>query len=422
MGNLGDVSPHHALDAAGLVASMRRLKELSGLTYRELEERAARNGDVLARSTLAGALHRTGLPRPEVLAAFVRACGDGARLAAWLEARERIATGAATGTTPETGTGTGTDTGTGTGTADLVAPVGAGVAPGVAPGAGDPPGVAPGDGHSDGHGHSAGPDAATVSGTAADADVATTGTHRSADAVPAARPPGTAPPPERASGGPRRRGRGRRVLVAAGLALPLLALLAWGLAPTGRDATGTPAAAASASRPPSDGWVTIRPARAPRLCLTDGRARSGAYESAVAVQRPCDRAPVPRTYLEPAGAGLYRIQWHHPQEGKGCLTVMTGGPVKGMLEPRNDCTQATLFRLEPRTADSPDDTDSGDGPGEADKAVSAGGAGRAEAYRLRSATTHRCIGFARNATGEGAEAVEERCSSASDQGFLIREG
>ncbi|MFE2671379.1 helix-turn-helix domain-containing protein [Streptomyces mirabilis] len=54
---------------------MRRLKERSGLTYRELEVKAARNGDMLARSTLADVLGRTNLPRPDVLAAFVRACG-----------------------------------------------------------------------------------------------------------------------------------------------------------------------------------------------------------------------------------------------------------------------------------------------------------------------------------------------------------
>ncbi len=94
--------------------------------------------------------------------------------------------------------------------------------------------------------------------------------------------------------------------------------------------------------------MTIRPAGHAGLCLTDGRDRRGAYDSAVAVHLPCAEVPVPRTYLEPAGAGLYRIQWHHPELGKGCLTVLGDGPVKGMLEPRDDCANATLFRPEPR--------------------------------------------------------------------------
>ncbi|MFF9522957.1 RICIN domain-containing protein [Streptomyces achromogenes] len=154
----------------------------------------------------------------------------------------------------------------------------------------------------------------------------------------------------------------------------------------------------TASRPPADGWVTIRPARSPGLCLTDGRDRDGAYASAVAVQLPCAQAPVPRTYLERAEGGLYRIQWHHPREGRGCLTVMSTGRVKGMLEPRNDCARATLFRLEPTAAD------------------------RAEGFRLRPAGGSGCIGIADDDTSEGAEAIEERCTDAADQRFLVRTG
>ncbi|MFD5103718.1 helix-turn-helix domain-containing protein, partial [Streptomyces albidochromogenes] len=95
MGNREDPWPYEAQDAAGFVKSMRQLKERAGLTYRELEERAARNGDVLARSTLADILRRESLPRPDLLAAFVRACGDERRAGAWLDARDRIATGGA---------------------------------------------------------------------------------------------------------------------------------------------------------------------------------------------------------------------------------------------------------------------------------------------------------------------------------------
>lgn len=80
-----------ASDAAEFVALMRRAKERSGLTYRELEQRAAARGDVLAKSTLANALARDGLPRADLVAAFVRACEGDDRVPEWLEARDRVA-------------------------------------------------------------------------------------------------------------------------------------------------------------------------------------------------------------------------------------------------------------------------------------------------------------------------------------------
>jgi hypothetical protein len=329
MGNLGELSPYETKDAAEFVASMRRLKALSGRTFRELEEQAARNGDVLARSTLADILRRTNLPRPDLLAAFVRACGDGRRVGAWLDARDRIAAGV---------------------------PDGPATAPGPGPDAGNGIGIGIGNGNSTGAG---------------------TGTD---EAPPQAAEP-TAPRP--------RRSRGRTAALVAALTLPLLAVAAWGLLPHGSDGSDTAPTA-------TDGWVTVRPARTPDLCLTDGRDRKGAYASALAVQLPCARSTVPRTYLEPVGEGLYRIQWHHPEEGKGCLTVMSSGPVKGMLEPRNDCTHATLVRLE---ADPAED---------------------AEGVRIRPVTGSRCIGIADDLTTEGAEAVEERCTGEADQRFLVR--
>lgn len=103
MGNPGELSPYEAQDTAGFIESMQQLKERSGLTYRELEERAARSGDVLARSTLADTLRRTSLPSPDVLAAFFRACGDEQRVGAWLDARDRTAAdiAAVPATTPD---------------------------------------------------------------------------------------------------------------------------------------------------------------------------------------------------------------------------------------------------------------------------------------------------------------------------------
>jgi hypothetical protein len=93
---------------AEFVELMRRCKEASGSTYRQLEIRAAKNGDVLARSTLAGALSRAALPKADLLAAFVRACGvSEAEVAEWVAARQRLLT--ATSPPPGSGDASGPD-------------------------------------------------------------------------------------------------------------------------------------------------------------------------------------------------------------------------------------------------------------------------------------------------------------------------
>ncbi|MEU1408698.1 XRE family transcriptional regulator [Streptomyces sp. NPDC005728] len=81
--------------ATDLNAELRELKARSRLTYRQLEERAARHGELLPRSTLADVLRHGSLPRPELLAAFVRACGEGDHMDDWLAARQRAAETAA---------------------------------------------------------------------------------------------------------------------------------------------------------------------------------------------------------------------------------------------------------------------------------------------------------------------------------------
>ncbi|MEV4121376.1 helix-turn-helix domain-containing protein [Micromonospora sp. NPDC049645] len=89
----GDLRPDDASDPAEFVELLRQLKDRSRLTYRQLEQRAASAGDVLARSTAADILRRSTLPRPEVVAAFVRACGAEDQVETWLRARHRLATG-----------------------------------------------------------------------------------------------------------------------------------------------------------------------------------------------------------------------------------------------------------------------------------------------------------------------------------------
>ncbi|MFE0380305.1 helix-turn-helix domain-containing protein [Streptomyces inhibens] len=72
------------------MAALRALKARSGLTLRQLESRAADRGDVLPRSTVADILRKQTLPRPDLVAALVRACGDQDRLTEWTSAWKRL--------------------------------------------------------------------------------------------------------------------------------------------------------------------------------------------------------------------------------------------------------------------------------------------------------------------------------------------
>ncbi|MFF8774497.1 RICIN domain-containing protein [Kitasatospora sp. NPDC015120] len=83
--------PEDVRDAVEFAALLREVKERSGLSFRQLEERAAERGEVLPRSTAADLLRRDALPRPEVLLAFLHACGEDADTEAWLAARRRLA-------------------------------------------------------------------------------------------------------------------------------------------------------------------------------------------------------------------------------------------------------------------------------------------------------------------------------------------
>lgn len=84
--------PQEAVDAAQFVASMRTLRARTDLSYRVIERRAAKAGTSLPSSTVSGALSRDTLPRVDLLAAFVRACGgDDATVERWLAARADLA-------------------------------------------------------------------------------------------------------------------------------------------------------------------------------------------------------------------------------------------------------------------------------------------------------------------------------------------
>lgn len=86
--------PPAATDAAAFVAELRRLKTWSDLSFRQLERRATAGGDTLPYSTAATMLSKDRLPRAEVVAAFVKACGV-PDAGPWLVARARVADGTA---------------------------------------------------------------------------------------------------------------------------------------------------------------------------------------------------------------------------------------------------------------------------------------------------------------------------------------
>ncbi|KAA6223488.1 XRE family transcriptional regulator [Streptomyces albofaciens JCM 4342] len=335
MDNRGNTDPATARDVTEFLAMLRDLKERRGLTYRQLEQRAAEQGEVLARSTLADVLGGRRLPRPEVLAVFVRACGEGERLAAWLEARENVAarpTADAAAPAPEHPWRRRLSSRAHRRTPLLLAAAAALVAVGATAWA------------------------LTSGGTPTGAAAGTPGRHETSAG---------APTPDQ-----RRSGRG--------------------------DDTAT-GAQAGAQRAVPAGWIRIRPAAAPALCVTEGLVQDGRYDDLVAVQRPCGDVAPQRTELEPAGSHLYRISWVHPGRGKGCLTALSGGPADGLLEPRNTCGEASGFRVE--------STPSGTG-------------GKHARYVFRT-DAQQCLGIRDSRTAPGAEVMLQRCTGGTAQEFLI---
>ena len=77
---------------AEFTAALRALRTWSGLTYRQLEGKAAAYQDTLPASTIATTLGRATLPRERFVDAFTRACGLGEDdVREWLETRRRVA-------------------------------------------------------------------------------------------------------------------------------------------------------------------------------------------------------------------------------------------------------------------------------------------------------------------------------------------
>ncbi|HEX6358475.1 helix-turn-helix transcriptional regulator [Actinophytocola sp.] len=93
MGSSGEApDPTNASTPAEFIAKLRALRTWSGLTYRQMEGKAATYRDALPASTIATTLGRATLPRERFVDAFTRACGLGDdEVRTWLEVRTRIA-------------------------------------------------------------------------------------------------------------------------------------------------------------------------------------------------------------------------------------------------------------------------------------------------------------------------------------------
>ncbi|MFF3755243.1 helix-turn-helix domain-containing protein [Streptomyces sp. NPDC002018] len=408
---------------AEFVHAMRQLRNWADLSYRQLERRANDAGDVLPRATVSGVLAREDLPREELLAAFIRACGgDAATVDAWLDARRRLAMSAepavpdqmsaepavpnrtseeprpapepdpAVGAAADIDTGTSTETGASTSTSGNprneasvgataprtpllpakpggrrfrnrhlpMAAVGVCAAAGVLLLAFWPGGGKPVTTQpSDGPRTTAGP-----SDTASPASSLSPSAPTSPSASPSGAEQGRTPP-----------GAGSEQNAAVTTAQP----------------SRPPAKAPSSPGMPKAGRVTMHPANSPGLCITEGRERNGRTDRELAVQRPCAEAAQPQVSLESLGNQIYRIHWKHPESGAdGCLGVDQAPTYGSELLSPGECTSALgqRYRLEP----------------------SGGG------YRLRPMDSGMCIGIQAPRT-DGAEAIQATCSRASDQVF-----
>ncbi|MEV0605860.1 hypothetical protein AB0I61_05720 [Polymorphospora rubra] len=84
------------------MALLRQVRELSGLTYRQIQRRAGSTGQPLPASTLASKLGRNTLPRKELVVALLVATGaDDREVSRWINARQALLLGQQTSTEPE---------------------------------------------------------------------------------------------------------------------------------------------------------------------------------------------------------------------------------------------------------------------------------------------------------------------------------
>ncbi|WP_093798971.1 XRE family transcriptional regulator [Streptomyces sp. Wb2n-11] len=294
----GSPDPYGIRNAGELIAALRALKDWSGLTYRELTVRAEAAGDVLPRSTVANMLARTTLPREELVAAYVRACGCGpGTVESWLKVRKELSTRP---------------------TRSLREPRPA------------PPAIPP-------------PAAAAP---------------RTATGSPAVALPGTGPGRavggsegvEDAHGGDAGSGGARRRCPAVVVVPVVLALIAAAVAAGlyasgagGADGRTGGAADGGAQGAPAAGERIVRVGKS-SLCLTERAGSTGHL-----FQGPCESA-TPRFTPVPRGGATWRIATLHPEYGEGCMGVQGSARHAGASLENDYCGKrdgAETFRLDP---------------------------------------------------------------------------
>ncbi|GAA1092139.1 RICIN domain-containing protein [Streptomyces javensis] len=342
--------PREARSAAEFIAALQALKDWSRLTYRELAARADALGDVLPRSTVANMLARATLPREELVAAFVRACGVGpAELTVWLAVRKDLATSIERVERVESAEAGGSAEADGSVESARAGEAAESVEVAVSGGP-----VAPVE-----HGEPAAPAAPSV------ARPAEAGARR-------LRMPmlGTA--------------LGLTVVVAA-----VAAVLAWrahddeggggggsvAVSPDDRTATPTPA--------PAPGKYRIRAVHS-SLCLSERRTDKTSW----VYQVPCAEV-FPSFSLKRLDDGLWQLATLHPEHGPGCSGIMGQSKAEGAWLGDDYCETRGAgeeFRLE--AVDRP-----------------------AEGFRLRPAHTGQCLTLPGGTTRHWAHVVQLPCRS-----------
>ncbi|MGC5291306.1 ATP-binding protein [Micromonospora sp. DT231] len=88
----GPPNPNGVTEPGEFTAALRQLRAWADLSFRQLAQRAETAGEVLPASTTASMLARATLPRSDIVATFVRACGlDGSDVARWVATRNALA-------------------------------------------------------------------------------------------------------------------------------------------------------------------------------------------------------------------------------------------------------------------------------------------------------------------------------------------
>ncbi|MFI2368939.1 RICIN domain-containing protein [Streptomyces sp. NPDC018833] len=303
----GAPDPERAGGAPEFVAALQALKDWSGLTYRELSSRAETIGDVLPRSTVANMLGRGTVPREELVAAFVRACGcDPGELDTWLRVRKELARGERQ----------------------------AGESPDVTSAAAGAAGEAP--------------DAVTPAAGRAVGGPAAPAAHAPAPASPA-------PASASAPGSPVHRSRRRTwgvpavagvLIVAAAVAAAVTLVGGEGSDGSGGGRTERSAPLPVASGPgpaPAPGAVSIRAVHS-GLCLAEDGGQNGQL-----FQRTCAPDSIPRFSLERIDGGWLLVTFHQ-RFGEGCTGVRDRSAAAGAPVEDQECGKrgpAEAFRLEP---------------------------------------------------------------------------